>query len=127
MTNLPPGRQRSDDVLVAVVRRLAVAVVMPACVVLFIGLLRAAGDAVFAANPAAFDAPTVPLHELARSDTLMSPLGMLTAGLAAFAALPAITLLAIAVVLACQRRWREVCFTSGVLTTLGIAACLGHR
>jgi hypothetical protein len=122
-----PDRRRSDDALVAVVRRLAVAVVTPACVVLTIGLLRAVSDAVFAANPGALDAPTVPLHELAKPDTLMSPLGMLTAGLAAFAALPAITLLAIAVARACQRRWREVCFTCGVLATLGIAACIGHR
>ncbi|NCX98076.1 MAG: hypothetical protein EBX35_05775 [Planctomycetia bacterium] len=62
MPNVSSDRQRSDVELVAVVRRLAVAVVAPACVVLVIGLVRAAGDAGFAAKPGALDAPTVGRH-----------------------------------------------------------------
>jgi len=62
MPNVSSDRQRSDVELVAVVRRLAVAVVAPACVALVIGLVRAAGDAGFAAKPGALDAPTVGRH-----------------------------------------------------------------
>jgi hypothetical protein len=125
----PPSTdlQRSDIALVHLVRWLALTVVVPACATLVIGLVRVAGDAVFAVKTGACDAPTVPLHELTTPGTLVSPLGMLTVGLAAFAALPALTLLAIAVSLAFHRRWREVLVTCGVLATLGIAACMGHR
>lgn len=127
MTSSSTDRRRSDDALVHLVRRLALAVVVPACAALVIGLVRVAGEAGSAAKTDAFDAPTVPLHELTTPGTITSPLGILTAGLAAFAALPALTLLAIAVALACHRRWREVVLTCGVLATLGIAACMGHR
>jgi len=120
-------RHSSDDALVRLVRRLALSVVVPACAALVVGLVGIAGDTVSAAKPGAFDAPTVPLDELATRGTLLSPLGMLTAGLAAFAALPALTLHAIAVALAYHGRWREVLITCGVLATLGVAACLGHR
>ena len=127
MTSPTTDRQRTDEAMVHLVRRLALAVVMPACTAIFIGIVRVAGDAVSATSPGAFDAPTVPLHELTTPGILVSPLGMLTAGLVAFAALPALTLFAIAVALAFHRRWREVLFTCGVLATLGIAASIGHR
>lgn len=117
---------RSDDVLVHLVRRLSLAVVTPACAAFVIGLVRVAGSAVSATSDA-LDAPTVPLHELASPATVMSPFGILTAGLAMLAALPAVTLLAIGLVLLSHRRWREALLTCGVLAMLGIAACLGHR
>ena len=118
--------RRTDDVLVHLVRRLALAVVTPACAAFVIGLARVAGSAVSATSNA-IDAPTVPLHELFTTATLVSPSGILTAGLAMLAALPALTLLAIALALLSRRRWREALLTCGVLAMLGLAACLGHR
>lgn len=122
--SVDPGPR--DDAIIHLVRRLAVAVVAPAGATLVIGLLRAAGGGL-SPTPDAMDAPTVPLHELTMPDKLMSPWGVLTAGLAMLAVLPALTLIAIAVALLSRRRWREALLTCGVLAMLGLAACLGHR
>lgn len=124
--HLEPDSHRAGLSSQVIVRAIALAVALPSCLGLAVGLIATA-----VMDPGiGFDAlasPSVPLGDLVRGRGFATPLGVLTVGLACFAVLPAATVTLLALSHARAARWREAIIAAGVLTMLVLAASLGHR
>lgn len=90
-------------------------------VLLLTGLSAAIRLPVSADARAATTITTLPVRELIDADRLLTPLGMLTAGLVVLAAAPVVTVLVVALTHGRGRRWREAAFAAAVLAILAMS------
>lgn len=67
---------------------------------------------------------TVPLHTLESADQLLTPLGLLTAGLVLLAITPMVTVLLVAVAHGHGRRWREAAMAACVLAIVALSVAI---
>lgn len=123
---LEPDSRRTSLSSQVIVRTIALAMAVPSCLGLAVGMVATA-----VTDPGigfdALAAPTVPLGDLVRGRGFATPLGVLTVGLACLAVLPAATVTLLTLAHARAGSWREAIIAAGVLMMLVVAASLGHR
>lgn len=94
----------------------------PVLALLLVGLVAAVRGRLADDARAAAALTTLPLHSMESADQLLTPLGLLTAGLVLLAITPMITVLLVAVTHGRGRRWREAVMATCVLAILAPAA-----
>ena len=123
-------RPRQDPQIALMVRRLTRVVAVPAMIAMFGGLIVTLllGFEPQLGNPAGeLPGPAaLSLTDLAQPGAAVSSRGVMSAGMVALAALPAIIVLFILVGQLRARRWTEAAVAAGVIAVLALSAVVGH-
>lgn len=109
---------------ITVLRTVAWFMTPPVLALLLVGLVAAVRGRLADDARAAAALTTLPLHSMESADQLLTPLGLLTAGLVLLAITPMITVLLVAVTHGRGRRWREAVMATCVLAILALSVAL---
>jgi hypothetical protein len=122
---------RADDRWVALtVRRVALAVAVPALVLMLGGLLAygISSGQLLARHGAGLPGPGVEsLAQLIRSGSLFTGGAAMSVGLLALALTPAITVFLILIVYLRSRRWKEAAVAATIVAIMALSAVLGKK